>query len=74
MLVKGMDKSKSYNFCFKQLTMNFIYIGSLASSVSVLLRIYYASSTVGSTIYECITSHRTYLLNTFLEVKVSSSK
>ena len=33
MLVKGMYKSKSYNFCFKQLTMNFIYIGSLASSI-----------------------------------------
>ena len=33
MLVKGMYKSKSYNFCFKQLTMNFIYIGSQASSI-----------------------------------------
>ena len=33
MLVKGMNECKSYNFCFKQLTMNFIYIGSLASSI-----------------------------------------
>ena len=32
---EGDEESKSYNFCFKQLTMNLIYISSLAIIVDL---------------------------------------